>query len=84
MQHLVFQIVDYLWPGIAPDASSLMVVASTNAQAKNISFGDTKAHTMHATAKMRVQKYSNAKMRAGNQLTNLQNTWRKTFVLSVV
>ena len=65
VQKIVFPVVEYLWPSPAPDRASMMVVAFSNAQAKNISTETVKARTLHNACAMRVQKYINAKPRPG-------------------
>ena len=54
VQNVVFKIVEYLWPAESADSPSLMVVAASNAQAKNISSPEFKARTLHNAAAMRV------------------------------
>ena len=71
VQKLVFQIVELLWPGESRAEPSLMVVASSNAQAKNISTVGVKARTIHNACGMRVQQLINEKMRPGNKLQSL-------------
>ena len=63
-----------------------MVVASSNAQAKNISTTDVKAHTIHNASGMRVQKLVNEKMRPGNKLDSLSKLWGcvRVFVIEEV
>ena len=64
---LVFKAVEYIWPNESPESPSMLVVATSNAQAKNIATRDWKARTLHNTAAMRVQ-----------QMVNVKNaTWRE-------
>ena len=54
VQKIVFKAVAYIWPPPARDRSTLMCVAFSNAQAKNISTAEWRARTLHNTAVMRV------------------------------
>ena len=47
VQHLVFVVVGFIWPPASAAEPTLMVVASSNAQAKNISTTEVKARTLH-------------------------------------
>ena len=60
-----------------------MVVASSNAQAKNISSADVKARTIHNAAGMRVQELTNAKTRPGNKQAQLTRLWDAVHVLII-
>ena len=60
-----------------------MVVASSNAQAKNISTKDVKARTLHNACAMRVQQYINCKMRLGKKQSQLTRVWNKVRVLVI-
>ena len=60
-----------------------MVVAMSNAQAKNISTDAVKARTIHNAAGMRVQQYVNAKMRGGNKHGQLSRLWNQVRVLVI-
>ena len=83
VQQLVFQVVDYLWPEASADEPSLTVVASSNAQAKNISTAAVKARTIHNASGMRVQKLVNERMRPGNKQASLTRLWNRVRVLVV-
>ena len=67
VQKLVFKAVQFIWPKISDAEQTLMVVASSNAQAKNISTPDTRARTIHNASGMRVQKLTNELMRPGKK-----------------
>ena len=60
-----------------------MVVAMSNAQAKNISTDAVKARTIHNAAGMLVQQYVNAKMRGGNKHGQLSRLWNQVRVLVI-
>ena len=75
VQKLVFEAVQFIWPARSIDEPTLMVVASSNAQAKNISTDAIKARTLHNAGSMRVQKYVNEKMRPGDNLPKLECIW---------
>ena len=83
VQNLVFEAVDYIWPSTCPEEPSLMVVASSNAQAKNISTAAVKARTLHNASGMRVQQYVNVKMRPGNKQKHLCRLWGSVRVLII-
>jgi hypothetical protein len=83
VQKLVFKAVQYIWPSECDDEPTLMVVASSNAQAKNISTVDIKARTLHNASGMRVQHLINAKMRAGNKQKHLTRLWNQVRVLII-
>ena len=61
----------------------MMVVAFSNAQAKNISTQQVKARTVHNACAMRVQSYLNHKMPAGTMKNKLTRLWEKVRVLVV-
>ena len=61
----------------------MMVVASSNAQAKGISTAKWKARTLHNAAGMRVQEMINPKMRPGNKANALEQRWRNVKVLVI-
>ena len=67
VQKLIFKAVEYIWPNESQDSPSMLVVASSNAQAKNISTAEWKARTLHNAASMRVQndQRENAPWRQG-------------------
>ena len=67
VQKIMFGAAQYLWPETSPQEPTLMVVAMSNAQAKNISTETVKARTIHNAAGMRVQQLINPEMRAGNK-----------------
>ena len=67
VQKLVFEAVQFIWPPETLEEPTLMVVAASNAQAKNISSATVKARTMHNAAGMRVQKLTNSLMRPGKK-----------------
>ena len=60
-----------------------MVVAMSNAQAKNISTETVKARTIHNAAGMRVQQLVNPKMRSGNKQGQLSRLWNQVRVLVI-
>ena len=60
-----------------------MVVAMSNAQAKNISTDTVKARTIHNAAGMRVQQLVNTKMRAGKKQGQLSRLWSQVRVLVI-
>ena len=60
-----------------------MVVAMSNAQAKNISTDAVKARTIHNASGMRVQQYVNVRMRAGNKQGQLSRPWNQVRVLVI-
>ena len=72
VQKLIFKAVEYIWPNESPDSPSMLVVASSNAQAKNISTAEWKARTLHNASCMRVQKMINPKMRPGDKTATLE------------
>ena len=83
VQKLVFEAVQFIWPSACEDEPTLMVVASSNAQAKNISTVGVKARTLHNASGMRVQHLINAKMRAGNKQKQLTRLWNQVRVLII-
>ena len=83
VQKLVFKATQYIWPVDAESEPTLMVVASSNAQAKNISTKDVKARTLHNACAMRVQQYINCKMRLGKKQSQLTRVWNKVRVLVI-
>ena len=83
VQNLVFKAVEYIWPDENADSPSMMVVASSNAQAKNISTAKVKARTLHNAAGMRVQEMTNPKMRPGDKAKSLEQRWRNVMVLII-
>ena len=83
VQNLIFQAVNFIWPAANKEQPTLMVVASSNAQAKNISTTDVKARTIHNAAAMRVQELINPKMRPGNKLNQLTRLWDQVRVLII-
>ena len=83
VQKLVFTAVSYIWPSQSEDEPTLMVVASSNAQAKNISTVNVKARTMHNASGMRVQHLINTKMRPGNKQKQLVRLWNQVRVLII-
>ena len=60
-----------------------MVVATSNAQAKNISTAAVKARTLHNASGMRVQQLINVKMRPGHQQAHLTRLWNSVRVLVI-
>ena len=60
-----------------------MVVAFSNAQAKNISTLDVKARTVHSACAMRVQRYVNHLMRPGKMQKQLTTLWEDVRVLII-
>ena len=60
VQKVIFEAVAYIWPNESEGSPSMLVVASSNEQAKNISTARWRARTLHNAAGMRVQKMVNA------------------------
>ncbi|HIE68667.1 MAG TPA: hypothetical protein EYP98_00100, partial [Planctomycetes bacterium] len=83
VQNIVFQVTRFLWPPGSLEEPTLMVVASSNAQAKNISTETVKARTIHNATGMRVQRLVNPLMRPGNKLNHLKRLWGNVRVLIV-
>ena len=83
VQKIIFVAVAFIWPQESPLEPTLQVVASSNAQAKNISTASVKARTIHNATCMRVQKYVNPKMRPGNKQSSLTRLWDKVMVLVI-
>lgn len=83
VQNLVFKAVEYIWPNETVESPSMLVVASSNAQAKNISTSQWKARTLHNAAVMRVQEMVNSKMRPGDKMRSLEQRWRNVRVLVI-
>ena len=83
VQKLVFKAVEYIWPSQSVESPSMLVVASSNAQAKNISTTEVKARTLHNAAAMRVQHLINPKMRPGDKAKSLERTWENAKVLII-
>ena len=83
VQKLVFQAVHFIWPPESPEEPSLMVVAASNAQAKNISSATVEARTIHNASGMRVQKLINPLMRPGNKQKHLTRLWGRVRVLVI-
>jgi len=81
VQSVVFKVVDFVWPARSKAEPTLMVVAASNAQAKNISTTEVKARTIHNASGMRIQKLTNDKMRPGNKLDSLARLWNEVRVL---
>ena len=75
--------MNYIWPAADKQRPTLMVVASSNAQAKNISTQDVKARTVHNASAMRVQKLENKLARPGRQQKALAKLWANVRVLVV-
>ena len=83
VQNLVFEAIEYIWPPASPEEPTLMVVASSNAQAKNISTASVKARTLHNASAMRVQQYVNVRMRPGNKQPLLARVWGQVRALII-
>ena len=81
VQKLVFEAVSYIWPNESPESPSMLVVASSNAQAKNISTAQWKGRTLHNAGCIRVQEMVNEKMRPGGKADALEKLWGKVRVL---
>ena len=60
-----------------------MVVASFNAQAKNISTQEVKARTIHNAGGVRVQGFKNELLRPGQKQNNLTKVWNCVRVLVI-
>ena len=61
----------------------MLIVASSNAQAKNISTPEWTAKTLHSAAGMRVQKMTNSNMRPGDKAASLERLWKHVRVLVI-
>ena len=83
VQKLIFKAVQYIWPAERESEPTLMVVASSNAQAKNISTKDVKARTLHNACGMRVQRLVNSMMRPGAKHKHLTLVWNQVRVLVI-
>lgn len=83
VQKIVFAAVNFIWPEDRASEPTLMVVAASNAQAKNISTARHKARTLHNASCMRVQSYALKDMRPGNKQDTLTRLWSKVVVLVV-
>ena len=83
VQKLVFVAVEFIWPARSSSEPTLMVVAASNAQAKNISTAEHKARTLHNASCMRVQSYALKDMKPGNKQDALTCLWNKVVVLVV-
>lgn len=83
VQKLVFDAVNFIWPPKSPEDPTLMVVAFSNAQAKNISTARVKARTLHSATGMRVQQLINPLMRPGNKQKHLTRLWEDVHVLII-
>ena len=83
VQNLVFKVVDFLWPATSKAEPTLMVVASSSAQATRISTDRVKARTMHNASGMRVQKLANDRMRPGKKQASLTKLWDQVKVLVI-
>ena len=83
VQKLVFKVVQFIWPKKSDTEQTLMVVASSNAQAKNISTPDTRARTLHSASVMRIQKLTNDQMRSGNKQASRAKIWDHVRVLII-
>jgi hypothetical protein len=83
VQKLVFPAVEFIWPPVSRAEPTLIVVASSNAQAKNISTQTVKGRTIHNASGMRVQKLTNDRMRPGNKQASLTKFWDHARVLVI-
>ena len=83
VQNLVFKAVEYIWPNASADSPSMLIVVSSNAQAKNISTAEWKGRTLHNAACMRVQHMINPKMRPGDKAAALERLWCNARVLII-
>ena len=83
VQDLFFEAVHYIWPPTSDEEPTLMVTASSNEQAKNISTAEVKARTLHNASGMRVQQLINCKMRPGEKQKNLSRLWNNVRVLII-
>ena len=70
-------------PHVSLEEPTLMVVAASNAQAKNISTAEVKARTLHNASGMRVQKLINPLMCHGKEQAQLTRLWGQVRVLVV-
>ena len=63
MQNLVFPVVDCIWPSVDPwQEPSLLPVAFSNAQAKDLSTLSVPTRTIHRAGHIGVQRYTNQAM----------------------
>jgi hypothetical protein len=83
VQRLVFKAVEFIWPASSKAEPTLVVVASSNAQAKNISTAHVKGRTFHNACGMRVQKLSNDRLWPGNKQASLTKFWGQAKVLVI-
>ena len=83
VQKIIFEAVAYIWPVEDKAKDTLMVVAFSNAQAKNISTPHVKARTVHSACAMRVQRYVNNLMRPGKMQKQLTTLWEDVRVLVI-
>ena len=83
MQNLVFKAVECIWPSPDPvKEPTLLVVAASNAQAKNISTAAVQARTLHNAGGMRVQRMVNSQMHPGDKMRKaLERLWGRGKVL---
>ena len=80
VQNIVFPMVHFIWPP-EEEQPTLMVVATKNAQAKNISSETVSAKTLNRAALLGVQKMVNSNMAAGSKEKGLQKLWSAVRVL---
>ena len=83
VQKLVFKAVQFIWPAASKSEPTLMVVASSNAQAKNISTQEVKARTIHNAGGVRVQGFKNELLRPGQKQNILTKVWNCVRVLVI-
>jgi hypothetical protein len=83
VQNIIFVAVQHIWPSESPDEPTLIVVASSNAQAENISTPEAKARAIRNASGVRVQKLVASMMRPGNKLQSLTRLWGKVRVLVI-
>ena len=75
--------VAFIWPAANALELTLMVVAASNAQAKNISTADHRARTIHNASCMRVQSYALKDMKPGSKQDALERLWSNVVVLVI-
>ena len=74
VQNNVFEAVHHLWPPTSHASPALMVVAFSNAQAKNISTTRGTARTLHNVCVVRAPKLINSRMRPGGKTPPAHDT----------
>ena len=83
VQKVIFTASEFIWPCENQNTPTLVVVAASNAQAKNISTQGVKARTLHNASCMGVQKYLNGRMGPKNKAAKLEQFWGEVRVLVI-